>query len=179
MDKAALRLKEGLVQPQTYAGKTYAGPAFAATPPEPCFRDFEAGESYTQRVTLTNVSFGRCSFRVKGFPEEHAHLFSVEHTPPGQLSPGMTCDVWVTFSPQDNEDKHTELHVLASTGPVHVPIACVAKRARVTASQRVVDFGPPVMLGEATSRSLELRNDGALAVRVAAQCMHCAASSEG
>ena len=172
MDKAALRLKEGIVQPQTFAGKIFQGPAFAATPPNPCFSDFEAGETYRQRVTLTNVSFGRCTFRVQGFPEEHTHLFSVQHEPPGPLSPGMTCDLWVTFSPQDNEDRHTELQLLASTGPVTVPVICIAKRARVSASQRVVDFGPPVMLGDAASRTLELRNDGALAVRSLRSCRH-------
>jgi hypothetical protein len=164
MDKAALRLKESYAQPQGFAVKQVQGPPFAATPAHPTFKDFTPGETYKQRVTLTNISILRCALKLQGVSEEYAHVLSFDYTPPGHLSAGMTCDVWLTFRPQVNEDIHTKLSILTSTGPMSIPLKCLCKKAQVRASETVVDFGPSVMLGESQTRALKLTNAGALQV---------------
>jgi hypothetical protein len=174
MDKAVLALKETIKQPQSISGKESRGPPFAASPSHPAFKDFTPGETYKQRVTLTNVSVMRCALKVQGVAEEHSDVFSVNYTPPGHLSAGMACDVWLTFRPQFSKDIHTRLNILTSAGPMSVPLQCIGKKALVRVSEAVVDFGNSVMLGESQTRTLQLTNAGALQVRTWRQ--RCTAS---
>lgn len=166
MEKAALRHRQGLVQPQTFAGKELKGAPFSATPAHPTFKDFCPGETYKQKVTMTNVSFGRCTFKMMPVPDEFADVLTVDYVPPGHLSAGMTCDLWVTFTPRLNEDISTVIPLLADTGPVLVPLTCSSKKAAVSASEQVLDFGAAVTLGDSRTRQLTLRNAGALDVRL-------------
>lgn len=46
-------------------GRKFEGPAaFIPTPKVVTFQDFDVGQTYTQMVTLTNVSLGRDTFKV-------------------------------------------------------------------------------------------------------------------
>jgi hypothetical protein len=164
MEKASLKHKQGIIQPQTFAGKEFKGASFTATPAQPCFKDFSPGQSYKQRITMTNVFYGRCTFKVMPMPDEVADVFAVEYTPPGHISAGMTCDLLLTFKPRVNQDIETVLPLLSERGPILVPIQCLTKKAAVTVSENVIDFGSPVTIGDSRIRQLTLSNLGAMMV---------------
>ena len=45
-------------------GQEFQGDAFKPTPATVLFKDFEVGQTYSQTVTVTNVSLGRTTFKV-------------------------------------------------------------------------------------------------------------------
>ena len=164
MEKAALRHKDGLIKPQVFGGRVLQGPAFTATPSCAEFLDFDSGETYTRCITMTNVSFGRCTFKVLPMADGVADIFEVSYQPPGHISAGMTCELHVTFTPKSNAPVDTTIPLLAETGKIDIPVKCRPKVAKVTVSDDIVDFGAPVALGESSCRQLVLKNEGALAV---------------
>jgi Flagellar-associated PapD-like len=167
LEKAMMRHKEGLTQPQVFAGKVLQGASLTATPARPCFRDFKPGHTYTQTVTMTNVSAGRCTFKLLPMPDEFADVVAVDYMPPGHISAGLACDLHVTFKPRQNMDISTAIRLLASTGVISVPLTCLTKKASITMSENVIDFGQPVALGESSQQQIILKNAGALPVRTA------------
>lgn len=90
MAKAHQRHKTGMIQPQTFNGREFKGPTFIPSPAEVIFKDFDPGQVYTAKVGLTNVSFGRCTFKVLPMPDEYAATFDVDYIPPGYVSAGAT-----------------------------------------------------------------------------------------
>ena len=130
----------------------------------PTFADFTVGQVYKQKVSVTNISFGRCAFKVLPLPDDVADVLEVAWTPAGHLSAGTACELLVTFTPRENCDVDTAIPLLAQTGPLAIPLKCRTKKAAVSADTSVVDFGAPVPLGRSCRKLVTLRNDGALQV---------------
>lgn len=63
---------------QVVMGQTFSGQVFKPTPTQVVFKDFEAGQTYRQHVTVTNISLGRNTFKVLSFPcvilPKHSYL---------------------------------------------------------------------------------------------------------
>ena len=57
------------------AKKAQKGPPFISDPGTLVFRDFVVGEQMTLPFTLTNVSFGRNTYKIIGFDKEYEALF--------------------------------------------------------------------------------------------------------
>jgi hypothetical protein len=53
------------------------------------FRDFVPGETYRQRVSMTNVSYGKCAFKIKHLDMDPAFagFFEFEYDYPGRIPP--------------------------------------------------------------------------------------------
>ena len=118
--KTRERLEEG--SPQIAAGRQFKGPGFASKPEVLLFKDFEVGEKYIKRFTLTNISNTFNSFKLAPFDSSLENFLSVSYERQGRMSAGVSCVVELTFTPQINEDIDTVLHFLSETGPGAIPI---------------------------------------------------------
>ncbi|CAM9151824.1 unnamed protein product, partial [Choristocarpus tenellus] len=77
------------------------------------------------------------------------------------MSAGMTCIIYITFTPKINEDIQTELPVRSQTGSFSIPMACTARRVAPSLSRNVVTFSHTV-LGEKETVRIRVDNNGAL-----------------
>eukprot|EP00899_Mesostigma_viride_P015680 jgi/Mesvir1/24112/Mv10832-RA.1 len=161
MAAAKARHKESMTKKQIVWGREFKGAAFLPKPEIIEFKDFDVGKKYSQRVTLTNVSYTINTFKVTPMPQDAAPFFSIDYKFPGKMSAGMSCDLAITFAPQLNEDIFTVLPILAETGPIEVPVRCTTKKARVLLDVSELSFGA-VTLQESASKRVKLTNDGAL-----------------
>ena len=125
------------------------------------FEDFDVGETYSVKLTLTNISYSVNSFQLLPSPTD---AISFEYTPSGGLSPGLSTDLTVVFAPKTNRDWSGDISLLAQTGKFTIPVVCSRKRAAVSLSTSTVDL-PAVVIGEATRAEVELTNTGALATQ--------------
>ena len=60
-------------------------------PEEVIFSDYEVGETYTQHLTLTNVSYTINTLKLIGMSTNLLDFIAVEFSPPGHLSAGGSC----------------------------------------------------------------------------------------
>ncbi|XP_039610977.1 cilia- and flagella-associated protein 74 [Polypterus senegalus] len=124
-------------------------------------QDFEVGKSYKKKILLTNVSYSINFCKLLGISEHLQDFISVQFTPPGPMSAGMTCDLVVIFKPKINEDMFGEVKFLAQTGAFTVPVKCTIKKCELAVDINFIDFGTNV-IGETISRTITLTNSGAL-----------------
>jgi len=161
LERARVRQKSNIVQKQVVAGREFKGMAFACKPAQVEFNDFDVGATYRLRLTLTNVSYGVNSFQLM---DPTAAGIEYEYTPSGGLSPGLSTEMVVVFSPRINEDVATSIRLLSRTGPVDIPLICRTKRCCVSTMDAAVNFGD-VALGEQMKRLITINNTGALSTR--------------
>eukprot|EP00730_Choanoeca_flexa_P005176 TRINITY_DN11897_c0_g1_i1.p1 TRINITY_DN11897_c0_g1~~TRINITY_DN11897_c0_g1_i1.p1 ORF type:complete len:1210 (+),score=229.18 TRINITY_DN11897_c0_g1_i1:429-3632(+) len=161
MQAALQRQRENIAQPQVVAGKQFEGQPFVANPTTIEFADFDVGKTYSQTVTMTNISYGGNSFKME--PAEIADI-SYDYQPVGTLSAGLSTLVTVIFTPQSNVDIDTNMVLLTQSGRMSVPIRCRRKRCEVTVSEQDIDLGS-IWLGETKTYALQITNAGALATR--------------
>jgi len=151
--------KDNIIQTQVVAGRTFEGVPFSAKPETVVFSDFDVGKVYRQKIVLTNVSYGSNSFHLLPTP---ADFIDYEYTPSGGVSPGMTTELTVVFTPRVNEDAELALSLLASTGAFSIPLRCNTKKCLATQSEANVHFGE-LIIGESLTKTVTLTNTGALA----------------
>lgn len=161
MLKAREKHKSNIVKEQKCWGKTFKGAAFIPKPEKFYFKDFDVGSSYTQTVTMTNVSFTFNSFKLLPLEPEIKDFFQISFSPPGKMSAGLTCPITISFTPQIDKDIITVLPVLSETGRIEVPIVCQCKKAIISFEKNEIDLGD-VILGESCKKSIVIKNDGAL-----------------
>lgn len=78
---------------------------------------------------------------------------------------GMATELVVTFRPSENVDIVTAIPLLASTGPILVPVRCLTKKVNISVTPAAVAFGPqPATLGDTQTQTFVISNDGALLV---------------
>ena len=161
MDEALKKLKENIVKPQKVCGKEFKGPSFISAPPIIEFVDFEAENTYVQKITLTNISYSFNSYKILPINKEFRDFFVVDYTPSGRMSAGLSSVVTITFNPKLNSDIETELPLLTETGEVKIPIKCTCKKAIVSAKMENVEFGE-VFYGDSKTVNFIIENIGAL-----------------
>lgn len=66
MAAAKARHRDAIAQPKNVRGVTWAGDAFIASPTTIVFKDFEVGQTYTQKLTIINRGFVKNNFRCCG-----------------------------------------------------------------------------------------------------------------
>jgi hypothetical protein len=81
------------------------------------------------------------------------------------MSAGLSTTITVTFTPRLNMDINSHFPILSETGRIDIPLICTCKKALVTVEESVIDFGN-VIFGEQSTKTLKLRNAGALATKV-------------
>lgn len=161
LDDALVRQKAGIVKEQVVAGRTFKGTAFSARPERIVFSDFEVGKTYRQKIILTNISYSTNSFQLLPTP---ASFIDYEYKPSGGLSPGMTTEMTVVFTPRLNEDVDLAVALLAHTGPFSIPLICTTKKCKISYTPGFIDFGH-LVVGETETMTLKVKNDGALDTR--------------
>lgn len=124
------RLQEG--ERRRVCGKEYTTSKFLSTPSRIVFKDFVVGSTYTQKVTLTNVSFAFNSFKLRPLADEFTDFFTIDFQPPGRMSAGTTNTLTITFRPKINQDIITQLPMMAETGPFSVPLECYTRKAVIS-----------------------------------------------
>ena len=144
-------------------GREFKGDGFLMTPKEVVFKDFEVGETYRQKITLTNVFWTKNTFKVMEMPPEVRNFFEVEYKFPGLVSAGIACDIFVHFEPKVNEDIVTHIPIITQTGPITVPVRCTRRRATLSLSTSAVNFSG-ITIGETKEQRVEIVNNGALGV---------------
>ncbi|KAK9824707.1 hypothetical protein WJX72_012557 [[Myrmecia] bisecta] len=166
LDKSRQRHKQNITKKQVVMGREFQGPAFLPTPATVVFKDFEVGQSYSQTITLTNVSYSKNTFKVLPLPDEVCTYFDIMYKLPGYISAGLTCEMTIVFTPKVNQDIQTCIPLLAETGPLSIPLRCLIKRAvlSVTATELDFDCANGVLLGDSASATFAIVNDGALDV---------------
>jgi len=166
-EKAHERHKQNIVHEQKCWGKTFVGAAFISKPDKILFKDFDVGQTYTQTVVLTNVSYTFNSFKLLPLDGDIKEFFEIEFSPPGRLSAGLTCPIVIAFTPKMNKDITSTFPILSETGRIDLPLLCTSKKALISADPPITDsfiqfdIGS-VILGEQGKKVLTLINSGAL-----------------
>lgn len=164
MDKAKSRHRENIGRSKIMMGRQFTGDAFMPTPSLVIFKDFDINSTYKQKVTITNRSYEKNTYKVVQVPPEYGDVLQVTYDLPGYIATGVSGEITITFTPKQNEDIETQIEMLADTGPFSIPIRCLTKKADLKLSCSLVDFGPGVTLGESTQKTFTITNSGALAL---------------
>lgn len=144
------------------AVKRQKSPPFISDPEVIIFRDFVVGETMTIPFTLTNTSFARNTYKVRGFDQEYEALFKLDFSPPGYVSPGVSVKLSLDFTPKFNTPIRCKLHFLAENGPFDISVECYPKIVDIQIDPfDVFDMGN-VTYGEEIEKTLIIRNIGAL-----------------
>ncbi|XP_072281754.1 cilia- and flagella-associated protein 74 isoform X2 [Pyxicephalus adspersus] len=159
---ASLRkLRSGIVEKQVVSGHEFKGCPFYSKPKMIHFKDLEVGKTYRKKVTLTNASYTINFCKLVEVSEHLKDFIIIQFDPPGQMSPGMSCDMVVTFKPMIDDDLEGEVKFLAQTGPFTVPVKCTTKKCELAVDKEYIDFSSHV-IGETVTLTVTLTNRGAL-----------------
>jgi len=164
------RQKANMTSVQRCWGREFKGDAFLAKPSVIAFSDFEVGKKYRQVVEVTNVSLTFNQFKLLPLEDRVKEFFDVEFVPPGRVSAGVTRYITIWFSPRLSSDIETTFPILAKTGRIDFPLRCTTKKTVLTITPQdqqatpEIDFGQ-VLLHESSSRTLYVKNSGALSAR--------------
>eukprot|EP01062_Namystynia_karyoxenos_P006680 TRINITY_DN12341_c0_g1_i1.p1 TRINITY_DN12341_c0_g1~~TRINITY_DN12341_c0_g1_i1.p1 ORF type:complete len:1353 (+),score=498.83 TRINITY_DN12341_c0_g1_i1:105-4163(+) len=176
---AKARQKENMVQKQVVWGREFKGSPFLAAPAEVMFENFEVKREEVRTIKLTNVSFTFNSFKILDLAPQIADFFEITYDRPGRMSAGMCCELTVRFTPKLNEDIDAEIPFMAETGRFGIPLRATTKKVDVSVAVTRelpggargldwgagrVDFGG-VQFAKTTTRTIVVRNSGALAAR--------------
>ena len=164
MAEARERQKANIFVKQVVGGKEWVGPAFLPAPKVLLFKDFDVGETYNLKFTLTNVSYTFNMFRQCPLPDHVRSFFELTHVPPGRMSAGTSASLNLCFTPKLNKDIEFDLPLLTQTGPMSVPVKALCKKVVLSASATAFDFSG-VVLGERHTLPVLIKNDGALPSR--------------
>ncbi|XP_069935504.1 cilia- and flagella-associated protein 74 isoform X8 [Oryctolagus cuniculus] len=158
------RLREGLVHRQVVSGREFTGRPFNSKPELIHFQDFDVGKVYKKKITLVNATYTINYCRLLGVEEQLRDFVHIDFDPPGPMSAGMSCEVYVTFKPMINKDLEGNVSFLAQTGGFSVPLKCSTKKCSVSLDKELIDFGS-YLVGETGTRTLTLTNVGGLGAR--------------
>ena len=161
MEEVLQKQRENIVQKQITVQREFVGQAFMSKPEEVVFSDYLVGETYSQNLTLTNVSYTINTLKLIGLSNNLLDFIAVSFTPPGHLSAGLTCDLKVSFTPLINKDITGEIKMLAQTGAFSIPVKCRIKRTEISVPNTSIDFGT-VCVGEQQKAYINIVNSGAL-----------------
>ncbi|XP_040389132.1 cilia- and flagella-associated protein 74 isoform X1 [Cygnus olor] len=153
---------------QIVSGHEPKGRTFYSKPSYVHFKDFDVGKIYKKKIVLTNASYSVNFCRLVGISEWLKDFITIQFEPPGKMSPGMSCEVGVTFKPAIDENLEGEVMFMAQTGSFSVPLKCTAKTCILALDKVLIDFGTRVV-GETISRTINLTNTGALGTRFKVQ----------
>ncbi|XP_009578181.1 PREDICTED: uncharacterized protein CFAP74 [Fulmarus glacialis] len=167
-EKKKEEFQTGIFHKQTVSGHECKGRTFYSKPSCIHFKDFDVGKIYKKKIVLINASYGVNFCRLVGISEWLKDFISIHFDPPGKMSPGMSCEIVVTFKPMINETLEGEVMFMAQTGSFSVPLKCTAKRCILALDKELIDFGSHVV-GETISRTINLTNSGALGTRFKVQ----------
>ncbi|KAM9505754.1 cilia- and flagella-associated protein 74 isoform 3-T3 [Salvelinus alpinus] len=142
-------------------GKEFKGSPFISKPEIILFKDFDVGQMYKKKVTLTNVSYTTNYCKLLGVTMELMDFISISFEPSGPISAGMACDMQVIFQPMMNKDLKGEVQFVSAAGPFSVPIRCTIKKCDLSVDIDLIVFGTHVV-GQTISRAITLTNRGAL-----------------
>ncbi|NXD82297.1 CFA74 protein, partial [Halcyon senegalensis] len=163
-EKKKEAFQAGIFRKHIASGREYKGCTFYSKPSCIHFKDFDIGQIYKKKVVLINASYSMNYCRLVGISEWLKDFISIHFDPPGKISPGMSCELMVTFKPMINETLEGEVMFVAQTGSFSVPLTCTAKRCILALDKELIDFGSHVV-GETISRTINLTNSGALGTR--------------
>ncbi|CAF4742799.1 unnamed protein product, partial [Rotaria sp. Silwood2] len=129
LQRTLTKLKENIVREQVVGTKRFEGPVpFKSDPSEIIFKDFDVEKVYRTRVTLTNVTLTINTLKLVDLSESLKDFITLKFEPPGMISAGMSCYLYVTFEPKINENLRGEIKFLAQTGMFTIPIRCEIKK---------------------------------------------------
>ncbi|CAF0828693.1 unnamed protein product [Rotaria sp. Silwood1] len=162
LQRTLTKLKENIVREQVVGTKRFEGPVpFKSDPSEIIFKDFDVDKVYRTRVTLTNVTLTINTLKLVDLTESLKDFITLKFEPPGMISAGMSCYLYVTFEPKINENLQGEIKFLAQTGMFTIPIRCEIKKVELSLDKTSVNIGTTVV-DERLHQSITLRNDGGL-----------------
>ncbi|XP_065655305.1 cilia- and flagella-associated protein 74 isoform X2 [Hydra vulgaris] len=125
------------------------------------FSDFEVGKSYSKKVLLTNISYTKNYCQFVGVSETLIDFIEVKFIPGGPMSPGLTCDLTVTFNPMINECLDGFIEMRSSSSIFKIFVKCFIKCFKPFVTHSKIEF-KNVIVGEVQKKSITLRNQGAL-----------------
>lgn len=149
---------------QVAGGREFKGQPFVSKPDVIHFKDLDVGETYKKKIQITNVSYTINFCKFIDISHHLKDFITIQFSPPGAMSAGMTCELNVTFKPMINSNLEGELFFQAQTGNFTIPIKCTVKKCELSVDLNEVDFGKEV-IGEKTVKTITLRNNGALATK--------------
>lgn len=90
----ASRVKNALT-PTVYRGSRES--RFVADPEVLNYYDVVEGKPYTLQLTITNASASTQAFKLLDIEEKNRDSFSIKYVKPGEMAPGNSCRLEVTF----------------------------------------------------------------------------------
>ena len=120
--------------------------------------DFENG--YTKMIQLTNVSYQISSIRFVALSIALQDFCTVDFTPSGPLSPGISTSFKLTFRPALLQPITGCVTFSTPNGQFEVPVHCIPPRVDPIVDDTIVNFGKQTV-GEIIKKEILLRNDGA------------------
>lgn len=132
LEKKRKLQKESIIKKQVCWGKVFEGQGFIPEPKEIIFKDFELGETYTQKIKLTNASLTFNYFKLLSLEDEIKNFFDIDYSPPGKMSAGTSSFFTITFNPRILKDIDSFIPVLSQTGQFSIPLKCMTKKVVVS-----------------------------------------------
>ncbi|KAF7257089.1 hypothetical protein EG68_06013, partial [Paragonimus skrjabini miyazakii] len=163
MKQVLERTRENIVQPQVVGHREYHGPGFKCNPSSIWFKDFNVNFELKIKLQLINASLKASTCRFVDMTQELLDFVTIRFSPPGVLSPGMSCPLEVTFLSKLDRDLYGHLNFLTPNGPFSIPFKATTKKCEVATNTTLVDFGQ-VTVGECVKQQVILRNNGAKGV---------------
>lgn len=135
---------------------------FVSKPKKIDFTDFvlDFKNGYTKMIQLTNVSYQISSIRFVSLSIALQDFCTVDFTPSGPLSPGMSTSFKLTFRPALLQPITGCVTFSTPNGQFQVPVHCIPPRVDPIVESEIIDFGKQTV-GEVIKREIILRNDGA------------------
>lgn len=161
MERQMEKLRNPVVKNPMLAGRELKGCGFIGKPDVIKFKNIDVGKTYKQKIVITNVSYTVNYIKLIGVSTSLQDFVQIEFLPPGQISAGMTCDLFVTFTPKLNEDLSGEVNFLSKTGKFSIPLKCSTKKCELSVDLTVVNFGTAV-IEDVLKKTIILTNSGAL-----------------
>ncbi|XP_020831607.1 cilia- and flagella-associated protein 74 isoform X2 [Phascolarctos cinereus] len=158
------KLRSGMVHKQVVSGREFKGCPFYSKPDLIHFKNFDVGKTYKKKMTLINASYTINYCKLVGVEDHLKDFITIHFDPPGPMSAGISCEVFITFKPMINKELEGNITFLAQTGSFSIPLKCTTKKCALSLDKNLIDFGTYVV-GEIVSRTITLENHGALGTK--------------
>ncbi|OAF71815.1 hypothetical protein A3Q56_00435 [Intoshia linei] len=154
-------LKKSKIIVQKASGRVLVGPAYYSTPNEIVFKDFEINKGYSINVLLTNISHTINYVKYENMTENLKDFISIEFTPPGKMSAGLSCNMVVNFNPKIEMDIEGAINMITQTGPIDIIVKCLTQKCMLRLHKETVNF-EQLVIDNKESKIFKICNDGAL-----------------
>ncbi|CCW69179.1 unnamed protein product [Phytomonas sp. Hart1] len=141
-------------------------PSFSVFPETVQFFDFDPGQTYTSKVSVTNCTSRLRRIRVLPISPQHRIYFALDSNVSPPISPGLQWTIIISFSSNTSEFVSGELDLKVDDGSlIKILLKARPKQPELSTNINEIDFGT-VTIGDYKKKILSIRNQGSLSGKV-------------